>query len=295
MPSSRAFSRALRYAQFPLRKKRILNFFTAQIIDEFRANAGRVGGQFDGARLLLLTTTGARSGKPHTTVLGYYPDLSDRLLVVGSAGGGPKHPDWYHNLLADPRATVETGAFTYEAEAEVLRDAERDETFARLTEADPGWGEYQSKTSRTIPVVALRQLQPTPVNGSSFGEMLRTIHDSYRRELALIRRDLTTSGPSLGAQLRINCLTLCASLHIHHGHESSGLFPTLRARYPELEQTLDQLEAEHTKVATLLETLQSHLSSATPTALLPEIDALIETLLHHLDYEEAQLIPLMDG
>jgi deazaflavin-dependent oxidoreductase (nitroreductase family) len=125
------------------------------VIAEFRANAGRVGGPFEGARLLLLTTTGARSGKPHTTVLGYYPDTSDRVLVVGSAGGGPKHPDWYHNLLANPECTVETGAFTYTAEAVVLRDAERDETFARLADADPGWAKYQAATTRTIPVVAL--------------------------------------------------------------------------------------------------------------------------------------------
>jgi len=95
----------------------MLNDFTAQIIKEFRANAGRVGGPFDGARLLLLTTTGARSGRPHTAVLGYYPDTANRVLVVGSAGGGPKHPDWYHNLVANPRVTVETGVFTYEAEA----------------------------------------------------------------------------------------------------------------------------------------------------------------------------------
>jgi deazaflavin-dependent oxidoreductase (nitroreductase family) len=90
------------------REKRPLNDFTEQIIKEFRANDGQVGGPFTDARLLLLTTTGARSGRPHTTVLGYYPD-GERVLVVGSAGGGPKHPDWYHNLVADPAVTVETG------------------------------------------------------------------------------------------------------------------------------------------------------------------------------------------
>ena len=77
------------------------------------------------------------------------------MLVVGSAGGGPKHPDWYHNLVANPQVTVETGLFTYQATAVVLQDAERDDIFARLVEAEPAWGEYQAGVKRTIPVVAL--------------------------------------------------------------------------------------------------------------------------------------------
>lgn len=102
------------------------NDFTQQIIEEFRANDGRVGGPFEGARLLLLTTTGVQSGAPHTTPVGYYPDGAERVLVIGSAGGAPKHPDWYHNLVANPRVTVEAGVFTYEADAVVLKGAERD-------------------------------------------------------------------------------------------------------------------------------------------------------------------------
>ena len=234
----------------------MLNDFTQQIITEFRANAGQVGGPFDGARLLLLTTTGARSGRPHTTVLGYYPDTDDRIFVVGSAGGGPKHPDWYHNLLADPVVTVETGVFTYEARAEPLRGAERDETFARLAEADPGWAEYQSKTTRTSrwsrsarsPVVR-RTRRPSARCSSR-------IHGAFRRELALIRREVATSGPTLGAQLRINCLTLCQGLHIHHTLETDGLFPALLERHPELAPTITHLESDHDKIARLLEDLQ---------------------------------------
>ena len=142
--------------------------------------------------MLLLTTTGARSGAPHTTILGYYPDTAERVLVVGSAGGGPKHPDWYHNLIANPRVTVEYGVFTYQAEAVVLRDAERDEILARLVEADPGWAEYQTKVTRTIPVVALTQVAGGPPSAKSFGEALKLIHGAFRRELALIRKELTT-------------------------------------------------------------------------------------------------------
>jgi deazaflavin-dependent oxidoreductase (nitroreductase family) len=75
--------------------------FNQQIIDEFRANGGQVGGPFEGARLLLLTTIGARSGAPHTTPLGYLPD-GERSLVIASAGGAPNHPAWFHNLVANP-------------------------------------------------------------------------------------------------------------------------------------------------------------------------------------------------
>ncbi|MEU4782588.1 nitroreductase family deazaflavin-dependent oxidoreductase [Micromonospora sp. NPDC023633] len=143
------------------------NDFNQQIIDEFRANSGRVGGPFEGARLILLTTTGARSGAPHTTPVGYLPDGEERVLVIASAGGGPKHPDWYHNLLADPLATVEDGVFTYQARAVVLAGAERDEIFARAVAADPGWAAYQAKTTRVIPVVALHQVAGGPPEAAS--------------------------------------------------------------------------------------------------------------------------------
>ncbi|MFD0660427.1 nitroreductase family deazaflavin-dependent oxidoreductase [Thermocatellispora tengchongensis] len=143
--------------------------FNRQIIEEFRANRGRVGGPFEGARLILLTTTGARSGAPHTTPLGYLPDGGDRILVIASAGGSPRHPDWYRNLLAHPRATVENGVFTYEAEAEVLEGGERDRIFARAVEADPGWAAYQDKAGRVLPVVALRQVAGGPPQAESWG------------------------------------------------------------------------------------------------------------------------------
>ncbi|MEV4253296.1 nitroreductase/quinone reductase family protein [Spirillospora sp. NPDC049652] len=135
--------------------------FNQQVIDEFRANHGRVGGMFEGARLILLTTTGARTGRPHTTPLGRIPD-ADRLLVIASAGGADRHPAWFHNLAANPRVTVETGTSVLEADAVVLEGAERDEAWSRAVESDPGWAEYQRKTSRTIPVVALH---PVPVDG----------------------------------------------------------------------------------------------------------------------------------
>src|SRR3569833_232938 len=109
---------------------------------------------FEGARLILLTTTGSRTGRRHTTPVAFLPDPG-RLLVIASAGGADRHPAWYRNLLAEPRVTVETGQFTVEADAVVLDGAEREEIWARAVESDPGWDEYQRKTARVIPVVAL--------------------------------------------------------------------------------------------------------------------------------------------
>ncbi|MFI6680128.1 nitroreductase/quinone reductase family protein [Kribbella sp. NPDC050470] len=256
-----------------------------EIIESFRANAGQIG---DG-RYLLLTTTGARSGKQHTAILGYYPD-GDRVLVVGSAGGGPRHPDWYHNVVANPEVTVETGLFTYPATAVVLRDAERDEVFARLVEADAGWGEYQERTTRTIPVVALVQPPGPPSFTGSVADFLKSIHTVFRRELELIRKEVATSGTAgLGAQLRINCLTVCQGLHNHHTGESLGLFPALADQHPELADTIAVLQSEHDRIAVLLEELEKQLSDPSPD-LVSQVDRLIDALNAHLDHEEATLL-----
>jgi deazaflavin-dependent oxidoreductase (nitroreductase family) len=238
--------------------------------------------------LLLLTTTGARTGQPRTAILGYYPD-GDRVLVVGSAGGSPKHPAWYHNLLANPEVNVDLGLFSYPAKAVVLRGAERDEVFARLVEADPGWGDYQQRTTRALPVVALVQ-QPGPPPGAErgFAEALKTIHAAFRRELSLIRHEVATSG-TLGAQLRINCLTVCQGLHYHHTGESTGLFPALLAQHPELADVIAVLQAEHDQIAVLLAELEKLVS----TDLLDQVDELIAQLNAHLDREEEALLPYL--
>lgn len=130
------------------------NDWNRAIIEEFRANGGKVGGQFAGAPLLLLTTTGAKSGRQLTTPL-MYTDDGDRLLVYASKAGAPTNPAWYHNLVANPRVTVEVGNEQYEATATVITGEERDRLFNRQAQQNPGFAEYQAKTSRTIPVVAL--------------------------------------------------------------------------------------------------------------------------------------------
>lgn len=275
------------------------NDFNQQVIDEFRANRGRVGGYFEGARLLLLTTTGARSGAPHTTPVGYLPDGGERVLVIASAGGSPKHPDWYHNIVANPRLTVEDGVFTYEARAVVLDPEERDRAFARAVEADPGWGEYQAKTGRVIPVVALESVENGPPNmgTASMGEAIKAVHDAFRRELALIRDEIATAGPRLGAQLRINCLTLCQGLHNHHTGEDTALFPFLAGRYEELAPVMDRLREEHGKIAALLDELRRVVTAdgTEPGLVQAEVGRLTDELETHLAYEEEQLIPVLDA
>lgn len=128
--------------------------FNAQIIDEFRSNAGVVGGQFAGAPLLLLTTTGAKTGRQLTSPLVYIRD-GDRYVVIASKGGADTNPAWYHNVLANPGVTLEIGEETFEAKAAPAEGAERDRLYKAQADQMPQFWEYQEKTSRVIPVVVL--------------------------------------------------------------------------------------------------------------------------------------------
>ncbi|MER7366692.1 nitroreductase family deazaflavin-dependent oxidoreductase [Nonomuraea wenchangensis] len=130
------------------------NDFNQQIIDEFRANEGRVGGMFEGSPLLLLTTTGARSGRQVTTPVMYLPD-GERYVIIASNAGADTHPAWYHNLRAHPVATVEVGTDTFQAKAVPVEGEERDQLYARMVAVAPGFADYERKTSRRIPVLAL--------------------------------------------------------------------------------------------------------------------------------------------
>jgi deazaflavin-dependent oxidoreductase (nitroreductase family) len=131
--------------------------FNKTITDEFRANDGRVGGQFEGADLLLLTTTGAKSGEPRISPLAYFR-IDGKLLIIGSFAGADVNPAWVHNLRANPAARVEIGNESSDVTARELPPAERDELFSKITAAAPGFAEYQSKTSRVIPVFELQPL-----------------------------------------------------------------------------------------------------------------------------------------
>jgi deazaflavin-dependent oxidoreductase (nitroreductase family) len=129
--------------------------FNEAIADEFRANDGKVGGQFEGADLLLLTTTGAKSGQPRVSPLAYFR-IDGKLLILGSFAGSDVNPAWVHNLRANPAARVEIGNDSSDVTARELPFDERDELFGQITAAAPGFAEYQAKTTRVIPVFELQ-------------------------------------------------------------------------------------------------------------------------------------------
>ena len=129
--------------------------FNKTVTDEFRANDGKVPGQFTGADLLLLTTTGAKSGQPRLSPLAYLR-VDGKLLILGSFAGFDVNPAWVHNLRAHPSARVEIGNESSDVIARELPPEERDDLFPKITAVAPGFAEYQAKTSRIIPVFELQ-------------------------------------------------------------------------------------------------------------------------------------------
>ena len=133
------------------------NDWNAKIIEEFRANEGRVGGPFEGAPMVLLTTTGKRTGRSHTTPLMYLPE-GDKVVVFASKGGAPENPQWFDNLVANPKVRVEVGTEIHEATATVPEGEERDRLYNEQARRYPQFAEYEQKTARKIPVVVLEKL-----------------------------------------------------------------------------------------------------------------------------------------
>ncbi len=132
------------------------NAFNRRLIEEFRANGGKVGGMFAGAPLLLLTTIGAKSGQPRVAPLAYTTD-NGRLVIIASKGGAPTNPDWFHNLRANPDVTVEVGTDTFAARATIPEGTERQRLFDQMAAQMPDFAEYQRNTTRKIPVVVLER------------------------------------------------------------------------------------------------------------------------------------------
>jgi deazaflavin-dependent oxidoreductase (nitroreductase family) len=128
--------------------------FNDQIIEEFRANEGRVGGRFEGNPLLLLHHTGAKSGKSRINPLAYLSD-GGRYVVFASKGGSPTNPDWYHNLKAHPDTTIEVGTDTIDVVASEATGEERERLFGIQAERVPPFAEYQKRIERLIPVMVL--------------------------------------------------------------------------------------------------------------------------------------------
>jgi deazaflavin-dependent oxidoreductase (nitroreductase family) len=125
-----------------------------RVIGEFRANDGKVGGDFEGAPMVLISTTGAKTGQTRVNPLMYLPD-GDRIAVFASQGGMPTNPDWYYNLVSNPVVGVELGDERFEADATVVTGEERDRLFAEQADRYPQFAGYAQKTTRTIPVVVL--------------------------------------------------------------------------------------------------------------------------------------------
>ncbi|KAA0101392.1 nitroreductase family deazaflavin-dependent oxidoreductase [Mycolicibacterium sp. P1-18] len=131
-----------------------LDDFNRGVVAEFRANGGKVGGPFAGGDLLLLHTTGAKSGQPRLSPLAYL-SVDGRMLIVGSYAGAPKDPAWVHNLRAHPRARIEVGTEAYDVDVRELPADERDETYPKITAVAPVFAEYQANTTREIPLFEL--------------------------------------------------------------------------------------------------------------------------------------------
>ncbi|MGW4420792.1 nitroreductase/quinone reductase family protein [Streptosporangium sp. NPDC004631] len=289
--------------------------FNQPIIEEFRANGGKVGGPFEGGDLLLLTTTGARSGTEHTVPLGYVRD-GDLLLVVASAAGAPRHPAWYHNLLAHPVVRVEIGTEVFEAIAVPAEGGRRERLFEHVVRAAPGYADYQVRTTRILPVVVLKRSEPEagadPPEVAGLAGKLMEVHTWLRSQLRHVRAEAdahlaareTPRGPGeppppgLGLQLRQHCLAFCQSLEFHHSGEDAHVFPALAIRHPHLGDTLDRLRDEHRVVARIqgeLLALLADIDTADPRRFRTELDRMAERLTAHLDYEEESLLPVLAG
>jgi deazaflavin-dependent oxidoreductase (nitroreductase family) len=133
-----------------------LHAFNQNLIDEFRANEGKVTGPFAKTDLLLLATTGAKSGQTRVSPLAYLR-IDGRMIIVGSFAGAPVNPAWVHNLRAKPQAHIEVGTESFDVTAREVPCAERDELFAKVTAATPGFADYQANTSRVIPLFELHR------------------------------------------------------------------------------------------------------------------------------------------
>ncbi|WP_329033649.1 nitroreductase/quinone reductase family protein [Streptomyces sp. NBC_01725] len=282
------------------------------VIEEFRANEGKVGGPFEGGNLLLLTTTGAKSGTARTTPLGYVRH-GGSLLLVASNLGAPDDPHWYRNLLAHPVVDVEIGISAYQALAVPAEGARRDELFAHVVREAPGYGDYQAATTRTLPVVVLEPAVPddgSPREVRTLADKILEVHGQLRLQLRLVTADVDAHfaaldahegpgeppAPGLGLQIRQRCLAFCQALEFHHTGEDGHLFPGIAHYHPHLTDVFDRLRAEHRTVARVQERLVALLAdigAADPPRFRAELARMTTELTAHLDYEEEMILPLV--
>ncbi|ANN15743.1 hemerythrin [Amycolatopsis orientalis] len=275
--------------------------FNDQVIKEFRQHKGKLGGMFEGQELILLTTVGAKSGERRTNPLAYL-EIDGVTVVVASNMGAPKHPGWYHNIRRDHRVTVETGTETYEAIAAVPAAQERAALFAKVVAAEPGFAEYQAKTSRELPVVILHRIDDR-VRG--MGDFVVEVHEWLRGELKTLRTGIDdvvagrTDSLSMGKTLRAHCVSFCEALTEHHTGEDMGAFPMLAQRFPVLAPTLTKLGEDHVVVATLQKRIRDLVEGyvhgeSDPVRLRDDFDALASTLEAHFAAEEEAIVTALN-
>ncbi|TDU02647.1 deazaflavin-dependent oxidoreductase (nitroreductase family) [Streptomyces sp. 846.5] len=281
-----------------------------QIIREFRENNGRVGGMFEGVPLVLITTAGARSGRPHTTPVVCLRD-SGRVVVFGSNMGKDRHPDWYRNILGTAQVTMETGTAegrvkSFSTRAVVLEGEERDRLWEQQCSLDPAFRAYQEKTARQIPVIALHplDLSADPSRNRLIGEQLLAHHRDLRAELARLRAAIDPAKatpeaePEAAAQLRAHCLAFCFGLQLHHTRED-GAFTEFERVYPHLAPAITRLRAEHAVVEQGLKEFKALLSGAGAAgesdSVRAELERVVAGLEQHFAYEEEQLLPALRG
>lgn len=289
------------------------NDFQQRIIDEFRANAGVVGGPFQGSPLLLLTTVGARTRRRRTTPMGYV-DIDGTRVVVASAGGADRNPAWLHNLRAHPVVTVEVGPDAYPAIASVLSGAVRDRFWNEVVRQHPGYGDYQQMTSRVIPLVEIQPLRPRDgldrVRG--MGDFLKEVHQWLSAELdgVLIQVDtliatadtttpVTLPPKTLHAQMRERCMAFCGALERHHMGEDFGAFPMVTEAFPALAPALEQLRTEHVMVAEINASIRDLLEGyapgvSDPRELRVKLHSLFSRLREHFAFEEETILDALN-
>jgi deazaflavin-dependent oxidoreductase (nitroreductase family) len=288
--------------------------FNQRIINEFRTNGGIVGGMFQGTPLILITTEGRHSHRPRTNPVTYLRD-GGRYLIFGSNLGRPAHPGWYHNLLASPQVTIEVGTGDghirmLSALAVVLHGTERDRLYERQSVISRAFADYQEKTSRTIPVIALHLLDLSHDSERSqlVGEQLIAHHNDLRARLGGIRAQLKAARDgspavgaagldalSLAAQLRQHCLSYCHSLELHHIRED-GAFTAFEQQFPHLAPVISRLRAEHRAMAEALAGLEEFLAASEPGGADAITDVFLQavtSLEEHFAYEEEQLLPAL--
>ncbi|MYW92492.1 MULTISPECIES: nitroreductase/quinone reductase family protein [Amycolatopsis] len=281
--------------------------FSSRLIAEFRANRGALGGRFEGWPLAVLTTTGARTGLRREVLLGWL-EIEGNGVVVASANGADRHPAWYHNIRRNPMVTVEAGGDAYQAMAAIPRGAAYERLFAQVVAKAPGYGDYQAKTTREIPVVVLHRIDK---RGKGMGDWLVEVHQWFRAELRALREQaddladgsataLVRPEPDLAHEMRTHCLGFCTALRRHHLGEDSVVFPSLAEQFPALAPAIAQLAGQHEVVARLQDAIRQLVDGfvpgeSDPVRLRAELERLAGEVEAHFEFEEQTVVTALNA